>query len=150
MKNNLLNPNAANYIIYRVNNLKINAKPQWGKMNATEMLMHCNLCNQQILEEDRLDSKTSIKQFLLRILALYLAPNFTKNLKSEPRNDAKGKIDSAFFNQEKEEFIAIIKQFPKVTYELTFTHPAFGNISTNEWGIAAYKHMDHHLRQFGV
>ena len=150
MKNNLLHSNAANYIIYRVNNLKINAKPQWGEMNATEMLMHCNLCNQQILDEERLGFKTSIKQFLLRILALYLAPNFMKNLKSEPRNDAKGKIDNAYFDKEKEEFIEIINQFPNVTKELTLTHPAFGNISTKEWGIAAYKHMDHHLRQFGV
>jgi len=150
MKNNLLHPNTANYIIYRVNNLKINTKPQWGKMNATEMLMHCNLCNQQILDGERLNSKTSVKQFLLRILALYLAPNFTKHLKSEPKNDTKGKIDSAYFDKEKEEFIEIMNQFPIVTKELTLTHPAFGNISTNEWGIAAYKHMDHHLRQFRV
>jgi hypothetical protein len=149
MKKNLLNKTTANYITYRVNNLEINSKPLWGEMNATEMLIHCNICNQQILDEERLDSRTSIKQFLLRILALYLAPNFTKNLKSEPRNDAKGKIDSAYFDKEKEEFIEIINQFPNVTKKLSLTHPAFGNISTKEWGIAAYKHMDNHLRQFG-
>lgn len=29
-------------------------------------------------------------------------------------------------------------------------HPAFGPLSPAEWGIVAWKHFDHHLRQFGV
>jgi hypothetical protein len=29
-------------------------------------------------------------------------------------------------------------------------HPAFGQLSTQEYGKLFYKHMDHHLRQFGV
>ena len=30
------------------------------------------------------------------------------------------------------------------------THPAFGNLSQTQWGQMQYKHLDHHLRQFGV
>lgn len=29
-------------------------------------------------------------------------------------------------------------------------HPAFGTLSGRGWGSLAYKHLDHHLRQFGV
>ncbi|MGH9801334.1 MAG: DUF1569 domain-containing protein, partial [Blastocatellia bacterium] len=29
-------------------------------------------------------------------------------------------------------------------------HPAFGKLSTKDWGALTYKHMDHHFRQFGV
>jgi hypothetical protein len=29
-------------------------------------------------------------------------------------------------------------------------HPAFGRLSRRAWGVLAYRHMDHHLRQFGV
>jgi hypothetical protein len=29
-------------------------------------------------------------------------------------------------------------------------HPVFGQMTPAEWGILAYKHLDHHLRQFGV
>lgn len=29
-------------------------------------------------------------------------------------------------------------------------HPAFGRLSREQWGVLGYKHMDHHLRQFGV
>jgi hypothetical protein len=29
-------------------------------------------------------------------------------------------------------------------------HPFFGKMSAKEWATIAHKHMDHHLRQFGV
>ena len=150
MNKNLLNKTASDSIIARAETLKVDNAPVWGEMNATEMLLHCNLCNKQILEEGRGNKKTTLKQFLLRILALYIAPSFKKGIASEKRNDTKGLIDSSCFDAQKKEFIHIIKQFPYNNQPLTLTHPAFGNISTTKWGIAAYKHMDHHLRQFGV
>lgn len=151
MEKNLLKKEVATSILNRIANLDVYNKPKWGEMNATEMLLHCNSCNKQILEEyDVQSKKTTFKQYLLKLLALYIAPNFTKGLKSESRHIAKGKISDTHFEAQKMEFIKIIKQFPLNTRPLTLIHPAFGNISTNEWGIAAYKHMDHHLRQFGV
>ena len=29
-------------------------------------------------------------------------------------------------------------------------HPAFGYFTREQWGQMQYKHLDHHLRQFGV
>ncbi len=29
-------------------------------------------------------------------------------------------------------------------------HPFFGRLKPREWAILMYKHVDHHLRQFGV
>ena len=150
MKPNILYAPAAESIITRVQKLNPDSNHLWGEMNATEMLLHCNSCNKQILEEQRGNEKTSTKQFLLRILALYIAPNFKKGIKSEERHLTKGKINATEFEDQKQEFIRLINQFPLNKKDLTLTHPAFGNISTNQWGIAAYKHMDHHLRQFGV
>ncbi len=114
------------------------------------MLLHCNSCNREILEGQRDDRKTTVKQFLLRILALYVAPQFKKGIKGEKHHNTKGRIDHSAFDRERMEFINLINKFSVNTKKLTLSHPAFGNISTNEWGIAAYKHMDHHLRQFGV
>lgn len=73
-----------------------------------------------------------------------------KGIQSELHHVTKGKIASSQFSAQKETFIQLIRQMHATQKSLTLTHPAFGNISTNEWGIAAYKHMDHHLRQFGV
>ncbi|PKF76174.1 DUF1569 domain-containing protein [Chryseobacterium sp. PMSZPI] len=150
MKKNLLTKEASTSIIARINNLSATHQPQWGEMTASEMLLHCNSCNKQILKESRENHRTTLKEYLLRILALYIASDFKKNIKGEARHETKGKVDSIDFENQKNEFIHLIQQFPTNTRPLTLTHPAFGNISTNEWGIAAYKHMDHHLRQFGV
>ena len=150
MKKNLFNAAAAESIIQRVQQLQPDTAPLWGKMNATEMLRHCNSCNAEILEQERGDKKTTVKQFLLRILALYLAPNFAKGISSEPHHNFAGKVDSSQFEPQKGAFIRLIRELHATKRPLTLTHPAFGNISTREWGIAAYKHMDHHLRQFGV
>ncbi|HFK5573086.1 DUF1569 domain-containing protein [Elizabethkingia anophelis] len=150
MIKNLLKEEASDSIITRVKNLSAAHQPQWGGMTASEMLLHCNSCNRQILEESRGNKKTTIKQYLLRVLALYIAPNFKKNIKGELRHIAKGKANISDFEEQRNEFILLIGEFPANDHPLTLSHPAFGNISTNEWGIAAYKHMDHHLRQFGV
>jgi hypothetical protein len=150
MKKTLFDTEAAESIINRVQRLKPESAHLWGEMNATEMLLHCNSCNKEIFQGVRSNKKTTVKQFLLRLLAIYIAPNFKRGIKSEPHHNTKGKSNGSDFELQKAEFINLIKQFPSYKKPLTLTHPAFGNISTKEWGIAAYKHMDHHLRQFGV
>jgi hypothetical protein len=150
MKKNLLNKTAAEKMIARVNALKADTKPKWGIMNATEMLLHCNLCNNQVLERNIPYQHSTVKQQLLRIIALYIAPNFPKNLKTEPDNDTSGKIGTDQFEAQKKLFINTMQQFAKRKEPITLTHPAFGNLNTTQWGIAERKHTDHHLRQFGV
>ncbi|WP_228438530.1 hypothetical protein [Chryseobacterium pennae] len=76
MNKSLLKKETADFIIARVKNLSAVHQPQWETMTASEMLLHCNSCNRQILEESRGNKKTQIKQYLLRIFALYIAPNF--------------------------------------------------------------------------
>jgi hypothetical protein len=150
MRKNLFAKQAAGQIIDRVKQLQPDSKAVWGKMNATEMLLHCNLCNKQIFEGGIITQKTTLKQYLLRILALYIAPNFKKGINGDPENETVGIIAASQFEQQKERFIQLICRFPDHQSVLTLPHIAFGNISTKQWGIAAYKHMDHHLRQFGV
>jgi hypothetical protein len=150
MKKNLLQPEAAQQIIKRVQQLDVTSSALWGQMTASEMLLHANLCNEEIFEPLQPATRTTAKQFLLRVLALYIAPTFKKNIHGDKKKETKGKISADEFEIQKENFISLINRFPGYTGALTPPHIAFGNISTNEWGIAAYKHMDHHLRQFGV
>lgn len=34
--------------------------------------------------------------------------------------------------------------------DLAPVHPAFGRMRRADWGIWAWRHLDHHLRQFGA
>jgi len=150
MKKNLFEKETVQEIISRVENLNQESKILWGEMNATEMLHHCNLANLQIIHENQKPQKTKFKQYLIRFLSLYVVPNFPKNLKGSPLNDTKGKIDLNKFEEEKKKFIAIISEFPQKKDPVKLMHPSFGYINTKQWGKAAWMHMDHHLRQFGV
>lgn len=46
---------------------------------------------------------------------------------------------------------ALIDRFAEKTpSEDWAAHPAFGPLSGREWDVLSWKHLDHHLRQFGV
>lgn len=150
MKKNLLDVPAAKEIIARAGNLRANHKAAWGKMTATEMLLHCNLANTQILEEHMAYEAPTLKQRLVKTLSLYLVPAFPKNLRGAERNDTKGHICDCEFDHQLAAFLTIIQRFPTHPNPITLSHPAFGPLTQRQWGLAAWMHMDHHLRQFGV
>jgi hypothetical protein len=150
MKKNLLNEESVNGIIKRINDLLPETKNHWGEMNPTEMLYHCNLCNLQLFEETEHVGKPSLKQRFLKIVALYIVPRFPKNRKGAERNRTRGKIATTEFALQLEQFKIILKRFSNYQQPITLIHPAFGPLTNNEWGIAAWKHLDHHLRQFGL
>ncbi|MCY7789221.1 DUF1569 domain-containing protein, partial [Bacillus inaquosorum] len=61
-------------------------------------------------------------------------------------------VDEKEFETEKE----ILKQ-KIITFQnngpekcTTHPHPFFGKLTSEQWGKGIYKHLDHHLKQFGV
>jgi len=80
MKKNLLIITASDIIIERVGKLAPNSKPLWGEMAASEMLMHCNSCNKQILEEERED-KEQLLNNTVENLALYYCTKLCERIK---------------------------------------------------------------------
>ncbi|MGY3211015.1 DinB family protein [Mucilaginibacter sp. HD30] len=134
-------------IINRVGAINEKSTPQWGKMTAYQMLKHC------IKWEDMLLNKTQYKQSLLGKIVGKIA--LKDMLKDEPakRNlptvsgfDIKGSGD---VEDAKKEWIDLLTEHDY--QEATgFLHPFFGKLSADEAGRMAYKHTDHHSRQFNV
>ncbi len=150
MKKSLLDKECSEAIVSRIQKLSPDAQALWGRMNATEMLLHCNRVNEQLLTATPAKKGTRIKQYIGRLLVLYLLPNFPKNARTPKRNDTKGQIDASAFEGERQTFIALIKQFPSHQKPIELPHPYFGDLSTAQWGLAGYKHVNHHLKQFGL
>lgn len=150
MTENLLDRQSAEQLISRVEKLQPTRKAVWGSMTATEMLLHCNKVHELLLLPASLSpKKTTLKQYLIRYLVLYIMPNYPKNAKAPQQIATKGSITSEAFEQQKENYIALLRRFQQPT-EIKHHHPYFGNLSTTQWGLASWKHADHHLRQFGV
>lgn len=150
MQKNLFNSGAIETMIERANRLKVNTKPQWGEMTATEMLRHCNLCNNQVIDGDIEYCVPTFKKKIIKFLALYIVPHFPKNMKAAEKNITKDKVTDNSFEAEKQAFITTLKRFLENVTIDQLPHPAFGILNKKEWGIAAWKHTDHHLRQFDI
>lgn len=147
----LFNKQDADEFISRINSLKPDTVALWGKMDVAQMLTHC----QKPLEiaSGALKPKTNrVIKFLFGKKAkaqLINEPEFKKNLPTF--NEAKI-VDKRVFETEKGKLIKLIQEFQsKGEAGLTKDpHPFFGELLTSEWDILQVKHLDHHLRQFGV
>jgi len=150
MKGNLMDKLAAETIIKRVEKLEPDANRLWGKMTATEMLYHCTTANNFIFD-DRSDYQIpTLKQRLVKFICFRILTRIPRNNKQPSRINAIGKIGDDKFVHQKHLYIQTIEKFPKQIKPLTSLHPRMGFLTNKEWGIIAWMHMDHHLRQFGV
>ena len=80
---------------------------------------------------------------------LYNDAPWKKNLPTAPNFLIKDQRD---FDTEKKELTGLINQFHTAGYGNVgkFPHPFFGTFTQEQWGKSMYKHLDHHLTQFGV
>ena len=135
-------------LLVRLDRLSPDATPLWGKMTASQMLAH--LADWMLMARGELKT-APIKRVLrhppIKQLAIYWLP-FPKNVPTAP--ELIGREPSAW-NVERAAVRRHLQSFEKLDPGMTWPeHPVFGTMTTKAWCVFAYRHMDHHLRQFGV
>ncbi|WP_448699386.1 DUF1569 domain-containing protein [Mucilaginibacter sp. AW1-3] len=150
MKKTLFDTKAVEELINRVNKLQADSQARWGSMTVTEMLLHCTLADTFILEDESEYQSPTLKNRLFKFIGIHVIPRFPRNRKGPARLNAKGKVDQQQFDVQKVAFINTLQRFPVHQKSITSIHPGMGYLQPKEWGIVAWMHMDHHLRQFGV
>jgi hypothetical protein len=135
-------------VLQRLAQLKADARPQWGKMNCAQMLAHVTDGMRMTLGELKCQPKGGpLRYWPLKQLIIYWLP-FPKSAPTAPeliaRTPASLEPEVVALQELLERFAAshARQDWPE--------HPAFGQMSAKDWGALAYKHLDHHLRQFGV
>jgi hypothetical protein len=92
-------------------------------------------------------SKRLFQVFPIKHLILYVVP-FPKGAPTAPELLAP---DAAAVEASRSELLSLIDRIGTGPREGAGpVHPLFGPLSLREWGVATYKHTDHHLRQFGA
>jgi hypothetical protein len=134
-------------LINRINTLNESSTPQWGKMNAWQMVKHCVLC-----EEMYLGKKKYKRAFIGRLFGRIGLKNLMKEetpLKpNSPTSDAfKIKEMNGDLVSEKKKWISLIQEYANYSND-EFVHWFFGKMTKEQVGYFVYKHTDHHLRQF--
>ena len=147
---NLFDKEVYEEIISRLNSLKSQSQRQWGKMDVAQMLAHCKEAFKVPLSDKPL--KRTFIGFLLGGMIKHKLHNdspWKQNLPTAPQCIIK---DSRNFEKEKNELLLLINKFhtgnPAAIEKIV--HPMFGKFTGEQWGKAMYKHLDHHLIQFGV
>jgi len=148
MYQSLTNARSREELIERLDRLSPDAAPLWGSMTPHRMLAH--LADWMLMASG--DIKTAPVKHLLRHppfkqLAIYWLP-FPRGVMTSPellaRKPAAWDVERAAI---RERVQAYEKLDPKAKWP---EHPVFGRMSARAWCVFAYRHMDHHLRQFGV
>ena len=137
-------------ILSRVEKLQPTLKPNWGKLKIEEMLAHLNLSFE--VNFGRMELKRSLMGIFFRGISrriLLGEKPFPKNLPTDKKTLAKGALD---FWEEKQKLETNIRMYAQKGIEILSKNPhnILGKITPDESAYISYKHLDHHLRQFGV
>ena len=146
---NLFEHDSVEEVIKRIESLQPSSERQWGKMDVAQMLAHCAAAM------DMASGKIDPPRILIgRILGPLVKPIYT-NEKPFSRNSPTDKklviAERRDFEIEQSRLKRCVREFheggeSKCT---THPHPFFGSLSPQDWSRGMYKHLDHHLRQFG-
>lgn len=138
-------------LIERVQHLGAESPALWGKMSVDQMLAHCNVAYEMAFT-DKHPKANSLMRFLLKAFVKPGVVNevpYKRNLPTAPAFQIKNKKN---FAEEKGRLISFLEQ-TLAAGEAAFegkTSPSFGPMTAKEWNNLLYKHLDHHLNQFGV
>ena len=135
-----------NGLLNRIENLTNESNAQWGKMNVGQMLWHCQYpLKVAIKNENNGNGKLLMKLFKK---SLYSDKPFKQNL---PTAKILVPTENKTFTEEKTKIIELINQTHELKERSQWNpHPFFGKFTHEQWGQLEFKHLDHHLKQFGV
>ncbi|MDR3679615.1 MAG: DUF1569 domain-containing protein [Flavipsychrobacter sp.] len=134
-------------LINRIETLDENSKSQWGKMNVYQALKHCTLWDEWI-QADKNNKQVFIgRLFGGTALKKVLKDDGPLTRNTPTLNEFKIKETSGDIASEKKKWMALINAYAYFSNP-GFIHPFFGKMTKEQVGQVAYKHADHHLRQF--
>jgi hypothetical protein len=138
-------------IVRRLESLQPGAQRQWGKMTAAQMLEHTARVAEIATGNRRLK-----QMFPGKMIAWFFRKDFVGE-KPFGRNAPTGSDFIATgldpdFNAARARLISILSDLHALGGKGCDgnIHPFFGRMTGAEWGVTQYKHVDHHLRQFGA
>jgi Protein of unknown function (DUF1569) len=149
---NLFDATVANQVKTRLGKLEPQSERRWGKMTVAQMLAHCSASMQWAVGETVPEKGPLAARLIGRLVKPMVFRNEDPLRKNSPT--AKGLIvaDEPDLGAQRNRLSGLIDKFaargaPGCTRN---PHTFFGKMTPEEWAILMYKHLDHHLRQFGV
>ena len=143
----MFDPAVRQDIIDRINKLTAQTQHKWGRMNVAQMLSHVQLPISCAYGTHQVKGS-----FLLRLVGplfksiLYNEKPYKQSLPTDPSYIV---VDEKDFEAEKQGLLDKLDRFDQKNIVVE-NHPVWGKLTKEQWSKATWKHLDHHLKQFGV
>jgi len=148
---NLFDLTIANQLKLRIDRLQIDTERHWGKMSVAQTLAHCASALEMAMGRIK-----PPRALIGRLIGSLIKPRVVGNDERLRRNSptipellVRGEYN---LDAERVRLCALIDRFASGASSVctAHPHPFFGPLAPAEWAVLMYKHLDHHLRQFGV
>ncbi|GAA4458490.1 DUF1569 domain-containing protein [Rurimicrobium arvi] len=139
-------------LVARIGKLSPESRALWGKMNVSQMLAHCNVTYEMVYEPERHRKPGGIMKWMLRKM---VKPKVVGEQPYKQNNPTAPQFiisDQREFSNEKqrlESYLHKTQELGASWFDGRESH-SFGALNATEWNNMFYKHLDHHLKQFGV
>ncbi len=136
----------------RLGRLEPQSERRWGRMSAAQMLAHCVVSLEWAVGEREPEKLGLATRLLGRVLKPMVVRSDEPMRKNSPTAKSLVVEDERDLGKERDRLTALIDRFAAGGVEgcTRCPHSFFGNMTPEEWAVLSYKHLDHHLRQFGV
>ena len=132
----------------RVGKLAWDRRAEWGKFTAPKMICHLAESLKMAMGDLKVaPRRVPIRYLPLKQFIVYLAP-FPKGVPTAP--ELLARTPSEWTNDVADVQALLARAGSSRTTDTWPEHPAFGKLSKRAWGVLIYRHIDHHLKQFGA
>ncbi len=141
----------AEALISRINALTPESQAIWGKMSVAQMLAHCNVTYEMVYENIH-PKPSAVLGFILKMFVKKTVVSekpYSRNSSTAPQFIIKGTKDFGLEKERLTNYITKTQQKGEAHFDGRESH-SFGKLNKQEWNNMFYKHLDHHLSQFGV
>jgi hypothetical protein len=140
-------------LLRRLRTVRADSPRRWGRMSAHQMVCHLTDCFRMATGEKAVNPSGSLRdRTIVKWIALYVPLQWPSGIVTRPEVDQEcGGTAPSDFAADVAELQTHVERVAMLGRGFTWpAHPVFGRLSRAAWLRWAYRHMDHHLRQFGA
>ena len=148
---NIFDPAVVAEVVARINQLTPTTRPQWGKMTADQVFAHLNV-SYIMTYENTIPKPNWLTRLVLKSIVKQKVVGPIPYGRSVPTAPAFKMVGTKDFNAEKTKLISYLERVARdgeQKFNCRESH-SFGPLTAPEWNTMFYKHLEHHLTQFGV